>query len=212
MPPKRATRASARSESTPARRRQQTREPSSDLGLGGPAVTARRTPNPAKYSTNYGSPATIMPTRRPGTYGTNLAGAFGSVLEKVRQDNADDEREGIQREAAEGALGDGSSSIAGDSSPAENPSSEPDLPSGAGSNQASSAVASPQPSEPPSDAPAAPSNDGAGSTPFPGRRQSEYLGLLQSSDLSLTMSSSARHYSCRLGPASCYAVFTAWSF
>ena len=180
MPPKRATRATARTGSTPARRRQ-AREPSSELGLAGPTVMQNTTPNPAKYSTNYGSPATIMPVRRPGTYGTNLAGAFGNVLEKVRQDNADDEQARIQREAEEGGRKQDSSPIVEESSLPENPSSEPDLPSGAGSNQGSSDVSRAPTSEPaaPSDPPAAPSNDGAGSTPFPGRRQSKFTAPLQ---------------------------------
>ena len=182
MGPKRGTRAaSTRAGSTPAKKRQ-SREPSSETGLRGAAVMGSNTPNPSKYSTTYGSPATIMPSRRPGTYGSNLAGAFGSVLEKVRQDNEEDEQARLERDAEEARRNrrDDDSPVVEESELPEIAEDEDefDLPGTGGSGQENSDNQEPQDE---SELLPSPSTAGAGSTPFPGRRSSEFIPLDTSS-------------------------------
>ncbi len=106
MPPRRGTRASTRGPSTvggPVAVPVESPTPSEEpAGLGGAAVVGTMTPGPAKYSTSYGSPLTLVPQRQNiGGQAGNLAGALGSVLASVNKDNRRDAKKRAEREAEE---------------------------------------------------------------------------------------------------------------
>ncbi|TPX13423.1 uncharacterized protein E0L32_006153 [Thyridium curvatum] len=105
MPPKRSTRASTRGPDpvvADQRSRASVPRTSSTARLRNAAVTAAMEASPAKYSTSYGSPPTAAPERQVvGAHGTDLAGAFGSVLSAVQEDNRRDARQRAEREAQE---------------------------------------------------------------------------------------------------------------
>ncbi|CAK7211365.1 hypothetical protein SBRCBS47491_001099 [Sporothrix bragantina] len=64
------------------------------------AVGRGMSPGPAKYSSSYGSPPTIMPTRQNvARQRYNFSSALSHVVDAVEQDNENDARERAQREA-----------------------------------------------------------------------------------------------------------------
>ncbi|CAK7205408.1 hypothetical protein SEUCBS139899_008179 [Sporothrix eucalyptigena] len=63
------------------------------------AVGHGMSPGPAKYSSSYGSPPTIMPTRQNvARQRYNFSSALSHVVDAVEQDNENDARERAQRE------------------------------------------------------------------------------------------------------------------
>lgn len=64
------------------------------------AVGRGMSPGPAKYSSAYGSPPTILPTRQNvARQRYNFSSALSHVVDAVEQDNENDARERAQREA-----------------------------------------------------------------------------------------------------------------
>lgn len=64
------------------------------------AVGRGMSPGPAKYSSAYGSPPTILPTRQNvARQRYNFSSALSHVVDAVEQDNVSDARERAQREA-----------------------------------------------------------------------------------------------------------------
>ncbi|OAA66777.1 spindle pole body-associated protein sad1 [Niveomyces insectorum RCEF 264] len=95
MPPRRAGRVSSSS-----RLFDNSSEAGGPLGNVHTNVGRGMSPGPAKYSSTYGSPPTVVPARQNvARQRYNLTSALNHVVDAVEQDNVNDARERAEREA-----------------------------------------------------------------------------------------------------------------